>query len=76
MDVEVAEERGGLLDRGAAEGLDGLFELLGGGGAGLGVVDVGGVVDAQGSRLWSGGGDPATRGRAAGVVPMSDVAGS
>jgi hypothetical protein len=58
VDVEVAEQRGGLLDRGAAEGLDDLLDLLGCGGAGLGVVDGrgvldgrGGVLDGQGARL-------------------------
>jgi hypothetical protein len=66
VDVEVAEQRRGLLDRGAAERLDALLELLGVGGAGLDVLEgddvrgdvgrdvgggVGGGVLGQGSRL-------------------------
>jgi hypothetical protein len=71
VDVEVAEQRRGLLDRGAAEGLDGLLELLRVGRAGLGVLERGvrgglggGGVGAQFSRL----GICTGRGRA-GVAP-------
>ena len=60
VDVEVAEQRGGLLDRRAAELLDDLLELLGIRGAGLGVLDLGGGGDVlewgQCSRLRSAGG--------------------
>jgi hypothetical protein len=42
VDVEVAEQRRGLLDRRAAELLDALLELLGRGRAALGVLDLGG----------------------------------
>jgi hypothetical protein len=55
VDVEVAEQGRVLGDRRAAELLGGLLELLGLGGAGLGVLDVGGgggVLDGgQCSRL-------------------------
>jgi hypothetical protein len=62
VDVEVAEQRRGVLDRGAAESLDALLQLLGVGGAGLDVLEgddvrggvgggVGGGVLGQGSRL-------------------------
>jgi hypothetical protein len=66
VDVEVAEQRRGVLDRGAAERLDALLQLLGVGGAGLDVLEgddvrgdvgrdvgggVGGGVLGQGSRL-------------------------
>jgi hypothetical protein len=39
VDVEVAEQRRGVLDRGAAESLDALLQLLGVGGAGLDVLE-------------------------------------
>jgi hypothetical protein len=39
VDVEVAEQRRGVLDRGAAERLDALLQLLGVGGAGLDVLE-------------------------------------
>jgi hypothetical protein len=48
MDVEVAEQRGGLLDRRAAELLDGLLDRLRRGGAGLGALEVGASEDVLG----------------------------
>ena len=63
--VEVAEQRAVGRYGGAAEGLDGLLELLGVGGAGLGVLlldggEIGGgrvvLGGGQRSRLWSAGG--------------------
>jgi len=71
VDVEVAEQRRGLLDRRAAELLDDLLDQLGVGGAGVGVLDVRGVgsVDAQCSRLRSAGGAGADRRLAGSDLP-------